>query len=413
MPTRRTFLKRLGATGLVSLSGLPPALLARASLAAERHQRQGSGRSLVVIQLAGGNDGLNTVIPYGNDLYEKNRPGVRIGKDAVLKLNDELGLHPAMGAMKGLYDDGALAIVQGVGYPNPNRSHFRSTDIWQTASLDEERPDVGWLGRAMDEDDSEREGTLRAISLGFDRLPLTLVAHTANAPNVRDVDRYRLDLGGRDDADRTKRRRLMTELARPGSDSASDLDFVRRTSISAYDSADRLQSLVASYKPAADYPRNGLGQKLQLIAQIVAAEVGTEIFFVSLGGFDTHSQQAGAHTALLGELSSALGAFWSDLKGHDLEDRVVAMTFSEFGRRVKENGSLGTDHGAASQMFVLSAQPPAGIIGDHPSLSDLDDGDLKHHTDFRSVYQAMLDDWLGYPSQAILGGNYPRLALFS
>lgn len=402
--TRRTFLGQVGATSLLSIGALPPAFLCRSAAAAEQSgQRATDGRALVLIQLAGGNDGLNTVIPIRSDEYYKNRPGIGIGKGAALSLTPDLGLHPSMGGFKKLYDEGVLSIVQGVGYPNPNRSHFRSMDIWHTAQPETEKVDFGWLGRALDATAARHAGGVPALALGLQRLPLALVAAKVNVPTVQDLSHYRLDVGRGEAEELARRKKLLTELAATSAASGSELDFLRKTAATAYASAEKLQQLAAAYKPAGTYPNTGLGQKLRSIAQMIAGEFGTEIFFVSLDGFDTHSQQAKAHTALLAELTEAVRAFYFDLKGHGLAKRVLVATFSEFGRRVKENASLGTDHGAASQMFVIGPTKKPGPIGKHPSLTDLVEGDLKFHTDFRSVYATLLERWLGYPSQPALG----------
>lgn len=408
--TRRSFLQQLGGLGVVSLGGIPPAFLSRALWAAEQApQKPDHGRVLVLVQLAGGNDGLNTVIPYGDPEYYKARPGIGIPKGAVLKIDDYVGLHPQMTGLKQLYDDGLLAIVQGVGYPNPNRSHFRSMDIWQSARPDTEYTQDGWLGRALDLTAGQYAGRVPAVALGVDQLPLTLVASKVTVPAIRDLNDYRLHPGPGPEANRKQSQGVLHRLADRSAAEGSDLEFLRHTALTAYSSARKLQEVTSSYKPAAPYPANGLARNLKIVAQMIAGDLGAHIFFVSLGGFDTHSAQQGAHQALLNELSSAVHAFFADLKGHQLADRVLLATFSEFGRRVKENGSLGTDHGAASQMFVVSGAGKAGLQGEHPSLTELYQGDLKFHTDFRSVYATVLDKWLQIPSEPVLGGKFPVL----
>lgn len=406
MTTRRKFLQQFGAASLVSF-GAVPTFLARAAAAESLTEE---GRILVLVQMAGGNDGLNTVVPHGRDEYYKARPGIAIGKNAVLKLNEELGLHPAMTGFKELFDEGWLSVVQGVGYPNPDRSHFRSMDIWQSAKPDKEDVSNGWLGRALDSTVDQNTGKVPAMALGTDKLPLSLVASKINVPTVRDVKGYHLQLGPGSDSALKAHRQTLERIAGRSAVAGSDLNFLRRTATTAWSSAERLRQISANYKPAADYPGNALGQKLRTVAEIISGDLGTRLFFVNLDGFDTHSQQTNAHQALLTELSSAITAFVRDLKGHGLADRVLVATFSEFGRRVVENGSLGTDHGAASQMFVVSPKCKPGIIGPHPSLTDLDDGDLKFHTDFRSVYATLLDHWLNIRSESVLGGSFQPVA---
>lgn len=409
MPTtRRLFLQQLGTAGIVSLAGLPPRFLCRAVQAAETPAT--SGRILVLAQLAGGNDGLNTVVPYASPDYYKARPGIAIPKQAVLKLNDQLGLHPAMTGFKELYDEGWLTVVQGVGYPHPDRSHFRSMDIWQSARPEVEDTRTGWIGRALDQQAAEMMGRVPAVAVGIDQTPLSLIAAKVNVPTVGDLSQYELRVGNGPAADQQTRRKLIPQLAQGTAADGSELDFLRRTAQVAFTSAERLRSIAASYQPAASYPNNHLGRSLKLVAQMIAGDLGTRIFFVSLGGFDTHSQQLGAHQALLSELSGAVRAFQQDLQGHQLDDRVLLATFSEFGRRVAENGSLGTDHGAAAPLFVIGPKAK-GIHGSHPSLTDLDDGDLKHHTDFRSVYATLLENWLGIPSEPVLGRQCPKLPI--
>lgn len=408
--TRRGFLGQIGAAGIVGIGCTPPSFLCRAALAkGSEGKAERDGRVLVILQLAGGNDGLNTVIPHGDDAYYKARPGIAIPKGAVLQLDKRLGLHPAMTGFKELHDEGSLAILQGVGYANPDRSHFRSMDIWHTARPEVVNTEDGWLGRALDATLDRHAGTLPALALGMERLPLALVSAKVNVPTVGDLAGYQLHLGAGPEPARKLRRELIDQLTAGADAHGSDLDFIRKTARTAYTSAEKLKNVMASYKPAADYPATGLAQKLKMVAQVLATDLGTRVFFLSLDGFDTHAQQSAAHFGLLAELAGAVRAFFKDLKGHKLDDRVMLATFSEFGRRVKENGSLGTDHGAASQMFVVSPRVKAGIHGKHPSLTDLGEGDLKFHTDFRSVYATLLEKWLGFPSDPVLGKKFPTL----
>lgn len=403
--SRREFLQQLSAAGIVSLGAAPPEFLLRSAMADAKGN--GDERILVVVQMAGGNDGLNTVIPFDDPEYAKARPGIGIGRDRVLKLNGQLGLHPAMTGFSELFEAGQLAVIQGVGYAQPNRSHFRSMDIWHSA-----RPDVvhtrnGWLGRAIEDEAQFGAGTLPAMALGMERLPLALVSGRMAVPAVRDLSSYRLNVGG--GSNRKRHVKVLTDTARLPADAGSELDFLRSTARTAITSAERLAEVTKAYSPAAEYPSNGLAERLKIIAQAVAADLGTRIYYLSLDGFDTHSQQEGAHQALLAELSSAVSAFFADLTGHKLADRVTLVTFSEFGRRVKENGSLGTDHGAASQMFAIGPGIEGGIHGQHPSLTDLHQGDLKFHTDFRAVYATLLRNWLGVDSKPVLGRDFDEL----
>jgi uncharacterized protein (DUF1501 family) len=398
---RRHFLKH--SAGLVALGGAAPAFLSRALAADKQDPDQ---RILVVVQLAGGNDGVNTVIPFTDDAYHAARPSLAFKKDAVLRLNDHLGLHPQMTGLKSLYDEGALSIVQGVGYPQPNRSHFRSMDIWNSAHPEAEMTGDGWLGRALDGSAAKFSGKVPALALGMENLPLALVAPRTNVPCIRTLEDYQLRFTG---GDARLKESLARELTKGNASAGTDLGFLRQSLGTALESAARLKEVAANYQPAADYPQTQLAANLKTVAQLIAGELGTRIFFVSLGGFDTHSRQAGSHAALLAELSGAVSAFFKDLRGHKLADRVLLATYSEFGRRLRENGSLGTDHGAASQMFIVSGAHTGGIVGEHPSLTDLDDGDPKHHTDFRSAYATLLDRWLHIPSEPVLGGKFAPL----
>jgi uncharacterized protein (DUF1501 family) len=405
--TRRTFLRGSAAAGLVSLAGRPPEFLCRAAIANDSPSTKSDARVLVILELEGGNDGLNTVIPYADDEYYKARPGIGVDRGAVLRLDDAIGFHPSMTGFKALYDEGMLAIVQGVGYPQQDRSHFRSMDIWQSASLEAAAPDRGWLGRALDHAAESSVSEAPALAIGLQRLPLALTAANVNVPTIADIAGFRLNAGG-DTASGERRRELMRRLAEPNHAASGELAFLQRAATSAYNTADRLSDVSRAYQPATSYPGTRLAENLKLIAQMIAGDLGARIFFVSHGGFDTHAQQAGAHQALLAELAAAVQAFYADLKGHGLDKRVVLATYSEFGRRVKENGSLGTDHGAASQMFVVTSGK-GGIHGEHPSLTELDEGDLKFHTDFRSVYATLLEKWLGFAAEPVLGAKFATM----
>ena len=353
--TRRSFLKNVSTAGVVSIGAAAPTFLNRAAYADERESsKSNKDRILVLVQLEGGNDGLNTVIPVGDSEYKKLRPGIAINNG--LDIGDDLAFHPAMSGMKGLLDDGQLSVIQGVGYPNPDRSHFRSMDIWNSARLTGELTRDGWLGRALDLRANQPSGQTPALAIGTERLPLALVGAKTNVPMIRDIDAFKLKPGAGKKADQERRQQALAELIDRPAATGSELDFLRATANNALATAKKLESLTASYKPATDYPNSPLANKLKTVAQLITAEFGTRIYFVSLGGFDTHSQQAGSHQALLSELSNAVAAFHKDLAGHKLGDQVLLATYSEFGRRAKENGSLGTDHGTASQMFVASTR---------------------------------------------------------
>jgi uncharacterized protein (DUF1501 family) len=370
--------------------------------AAQRDQRV-----LVLVQLSGGNDGLNTLIPYGDAEYAKARPGIKIPETQVLKLNDSVGLHPNLVGLRELYDEGKLAIVQGVGYANPDRSHFRSMDIWQSARPLTENPQDGWLGRALEWQFNRMPQLAEGISIGSDKLPLALTSTRVNVPTLQRLEDFQLREGQTTSSNRNQIRSAITDLS---NESASgEIDFLRRATTTAITSATRLKSLAATYQSTVSYPATGLASRLKLVAQMLTADLPARIFVVSLDGFDTHSLQQPGHAALMAELSGAIRAFEQDLTEHKINDRVVLATYSEFGRRVAENGSLGTDHGAASMLFALTPTGKSGLHGTHPSLTDLAEGDLKYHVDFRSVYATLLDRWLEISSADVLFERFPPI----
>lgn len=379
--SRRSFLK--GALAFPAAAALP-GLFARAAWAAG-----GGDDVLVLVRLDGGNDGLNTVIPFGDDLYYRARPG--IGVREPMKLDDYVGLHPSLGALRSAWDDGALAVVQGVGYPNSSRSHFTSTDIWHTAFTTPPERWSGWAGRALDAMD---EGEVPALQLDPAPLSLALTGERVVVPAVADAESFRV---------RGNKELLAALVARPRDGATAEQ--VRRSGASAYKTAERLEKAFGS-GDAAGYPDTDLARRLWQIARLVEGGLPARVYAVRLGGFDTHSRQAAAHAVLLKTLGDALGAFQADLKAKGLDKRVLAMTYSEFGRRVEENRSLGTDHGTAAPLFVMGGAVRGGLKGAHPSLADLEEGDLRHHTDFRQVYATVLERWLKADSRAVLGAAY-------
>lgn len=410
---RREFLKHsLAASSLVSMGAATvPAFLARSARAAAADGAGGGERVLVVVQLLGGNDGLNTVVPHGHDGYARGRRSLRLPKGQLHTIDDEIGLHPGMGAMAGLLEQGRLAIVQGVGYPNPDRSHFRSMEIWETARVENtpEALETGWLGRLLDAHPAAPGEDLPALHLGA-RSRLALQAKWTDVPSLESLEQYRLQIAG-EAPDCRGLRTALDDVARV--DRSSDdplLGFLRRSTLAAYDSSRRLEQL-ASAEDGYAYPSHGLANRLKLIAQIIKAGFGTRVFYTTLDGFDTHANQLASHAGLLTELSDSLAAFHEDLTQAGHADRVAVLSFSEFGRRVAENASAGTDHGAAAPVFVAGPVTRAGLVGAHPSLEDLDDGDLKHHTDFRRIYATLLETWMGLPASPIVGDGFTPIEL--
>ena len=440
MFTRRDFLKRsVEGSSLLALGATVPHFIASTAQAAEK----GKDKVLVVLEMGGGNDGLNTVIPYGDDLYYKARPTLGIKKEQAIRVDDHIGLHPSLSGLSELLQNDQLAIVQGVGYPNPNRSHFESMDIWQSADP-RGKTGNGWLGRTI-ADLNVQGGRIPAFHMGKGQLPLALQGSATGIPSLNTEKPFGLDLIGEfhgHQPDGSKRKRPKTDKPSPRvatrkqtiedvarhapDDAGSLLQFVRRTSLDTYATVDQLKEIInKEFKvPKAQGGfsegryrrlRSGLQYELMLVARMIRAGFGTRVFYVSIDGFDTHSQQRQRHQQLMNKISNSVRTFFNELKGSGDADRVVLMTFSEFGRRVNENGSKGTDHGSGSCLFLAGPAVKAGLIGNHPSLAsdDLANGDLKFHTDFRRVYATLLDGWLGCDSRRVLGEKFEHVDLLA
>lgn len=402
MFTRRMFLTHtLRGSSLVALSALVPHFVSRTAQAAE----PGKDNVLVVLELSGGNDGLNTVIPYADDLYHKARPTIRQTKDEVVRLDDHVGLHSGMKAFGKMFEQGQLAVVQGVGYPNPERSHFEAMDIWQSGET-KRTSTTGWLGRTTGEM-KDTSGGVPAVHIGSRGLPLALNGTPGGAVTINDHNSFRLEMGGKV-VQQQKRRKLLEELSATDAKApdANLVSFVQRRQLQTLTAVENLRQLLEGPNAIPRQGGTGLTQKLQLIAALIAHSFGTRVFYVNLEGFDTHAMQSQTHGALLTEIADSVTAFFQTLKTSGHDKRVRLMTFSEFGRRVGENGSRGTDHGAASCLFVAGPSVKGGVVGKHPNLADLDADDLKFHTDFRRVYATMLDSWLGCDSKAVLGAKW-------
>ncbi len=412
MITRRSFLRQsLASAAFLNLAGAASPLLANAASLAGRQSLHSDlrRRLVVVIVLGGGNDGLNTVIPYRDDGYYKRRPTIAIKREKVLALDDSVGLHPALRPLLELYDDGQLAVVQGVGYPRPSYSHFQSNDIWMTGDVRYPSPlGSGWLARAVTAIPSADRGRFGAMGLGARALPLSLKSPDLVVPAVAAFDSYKVQT---DDDSRFDAKLEQTILAGMANlerkDEASGVAFARGVMREALSSVDALQKGVDRYQGGVSYPSTDLGRKLAMAARAVAADLGTRVIQVGFGGFDTHSGQLNQQEQLLGQLAKAIPPFLEDLRAQHRADDTLIVTMSEFGRRVAENGSGGTDHGTAAPLFVIGPGIQGGVHGAHPSLTDLhEDRDLKFTTDFRSVYAAILDGWLGVTSESVLGGRY-------
>jgi uncharacterized protein (DUF1501 family) len=415
MFTRRDFLLRtLKSSSLLAVGSVVPGFIANTARAADVDK----DTILIVIELSGGNDGLNTVIPYDDDLYHKARPTLRFKKEQVIRVDDHIGLHPAMNGFQQLLQKGQLAIIQGVGYPNPDRSHFESMDIWQSADP-KRKVGTGWIGRSASSLQG-RDGNVPIMQFGARSLPLALQGAPGGVVSVNNLQQFRLQLDTADNRRRLARKQLIEDLSKDAAPQGDNmLAFVQRRQLQTYATIDRLQDALKDirggnqnfqvFNDGRFFDRNQLFKKLQLVAQLIQRGFGTRVFYVSLDGFDTHSRQSEEHQRLLGELANSINNLFTQLQSAGHDKRVLVMTFSEFGRRVDENSSRGTDHGAASCLFVAGPAVRGGAIGRHPRLDNLDAGDLKHHTDFRQVYATILDKWLGVDSGAVLGEKHEHL----
>ena len=364
--------------------------------------------ALVVVQLSGGNDALNTVVPYTNGIYQDSRTAIRLEEHEVLDLNGKLGLHPSMGPIKNLYDQGNVAIVNGIGYPKPNRSHFRSMDIWHTAESVDVAPD-GWLGRAIREIDPEHQNVVAGVNFGRG-LPRALHCKGVPVASVGNLATYGLMPDIEDMETRDLALNIFTRMYGPREGRDAILEAIGDTGMSAYLGADILRAAPEQYRSSVEYGDNMIAQQMKDIAQVLCADVGTRVFYTQHGSYDTHSGELLNHATLWDELANAVGDFYADLEEHGLEDDAVVMVFSEFGRRIDDNGS-GTDHGSGGAAFVIGDAVAGGMHGVYPSLKeeDLLDGDLYFQVDFRSVYTTIAEKWLGLDAQSIVGGNFEKL----
>jgi uncharacterized protein (DUF1501 family) len=411
MSSRRAFIST--SLGVAVLGGTLPSFLSEAACA-DPLPALGSSLDprnvLVVVQLGGGNDGLNTIVPYSDDEYARVRPAIAVKPASVLRIDERIGLNPVLAPLNEMFKEGQLAIVQGVGYPNPNRSHFEATQIWETASPDRPLP-TGWLGRYLDRAfpatataNSPRTDLFAGVSLG-DTVPAALLSQHVDVPAIGALAAFQYNTG-KDAASKAAAGRLY-DGARPGQ--SPYLDLIETTSRTALHGGDVLRAKLAGYKTSVVYPKDGFSQQLALAAQIVNSDLGTRVVFVSLGSFDTHAGQRAQQDRLLGYLAGGLRAFYLDLKEHGNDQRVLSLTFSEFGRRVAQNASNGTDHGTAMPLFVAGGKVKGGVYGEHPSLTDLEGGDLKYGIDFRSVYATVVERWLGRDPAPIVG-DFGRVA---
>lgn len=368
-------------------------------------------RTLIVVQMAGGNDGLNTVVPYSDSVYLHSRKNTGIPEDQVLRLDDRFGLHPSMGGMKALWDQGKMAVVHGVGYPKPTFSHFKAMDIWQTANPDGKASE-GWLAKLVKGSVDRRGHPFAGFAAGG-TVPPALMSPDYPVPAVSNVNNYKLLPDPRYAADASSRQNALVKLYQNYPGGAPFAHVLQSTQDGTLSSIDALQKAHAIYKPAVEYPKDGFASGLKLLAETITGGLGVKVGYITIGGFDTHSDQKSQHARLMQSVSDGLKAFWDDLAAHEKADDVMIMTWSEFGRRVPENGSNGTDHGTAGPQFIIGNGLRGGHWGDPLNLNDLDKGNLKYTTDFRSVYATVMDGWLGAPAEKILGARFPTLGFLS
>ena len=364
---------------------------------------------LVVLQLTGGNDYLNTVIPYTDPLYRDNRPAVGIPEDKMLPLDDQVAFHPSMGPIRDLYNQGKVAIIHGVGYPNSPRSHFRSMDIWHTCEPDKLGTE-GWLGRATRDIDPNKESVVTTVSFG-PSLFRALAMPGVPVACVDDLESYGFLPGFSEEQQRIRILDRFARLYSPALGTGPVMDYLGQTGMDSLKGADILKLAPERYSSSVEYADTTIAGKLKGIAQVHLANLGTRIFYCDHGSFDSHSSQLGMHATLLKDMSEAIEDFFDDLQEHDASDNVVMFLFSEFGRRVHDNGS-GTDHGAAGAAFVIGDPVKGGQYGEYPSRKgeDLEQGDLVPNTDFRGVYSTILEDWLGLDARPIVEGSFEKPA---
>ena len=397
---------------VVSAGMVMPAVFSRGIVSAHAQASLGShiaqassDRTLIVVQMAGGNDGLNTVVPYSDPTYQKVRPTLAIPESQVLQLDTRLGLHPNLAPLKSLWDQGHLAVIEGVGYPNSSLSHFQAMDIWQTLDLTGNGSE-GWLGKLVSGWVDSDGHPFKAMGIGT-QTPQALQSITTSVPTIASVPSYRVVPDPLDKDDGNARLRALMNLYNSYPQTSPYAALLETTALSAQDGSSQLAQAVAQYHSTVTYPAGPFAAGLKVLAQAIVEGLGLRVGYVTLGGFDTHANEKQTHDTLMKTLADGLSAFYTDLVQHNKADNVVIMTWSEFGRRVEENGSQGTDHGTAAPMFVLGNPINKGIFGEPPSLTSLDNyGNLKYTTDFRSIYATVLDRWLGASSQDVLGGSF-------
>ena len=368
---------------------------------------------LVVLQLTGGNDFMNTLVPYTNPIYYDSRKKVVIPEDEVLPINDTLGFHPSAGPLKELYERGDVAVVQGIGYPNSSRSHFRGMDIWHTCEPDRVANE-GWIGKAIRDLDPNKENVLTGVNFGRG-LPRALTAPGVPVASVGELDNYGIMTGIEEQAEREEVLGAFKDMYGPALGTGPVMDYLRSTGIDVLKGADRLKEAPAKYSSQVEYGDNAIAKSLRDVARVHLADMGTRIFYTSHGGYDTHSNEMPTHPTLLGDVSAAITDFFQDLQDHQASKEVVMLVFTEFGRRMLDNGS-GTDHGSGGGAFIIGDRVEGGLYSEYPSL-DRDQWehgeDLRHTIDFRGIYATILEQWLGLDAGPMVGGSFEQIRPFA
>ena len=367
----------------------------------------GHSKSLVFVQLTGGNDALNTVVPINDEHYYYFRPAVQFQPEELLELDGNIGLNPNMTAIKRLWDEGKVAVINGIGYPNPNRSHFRSMDIWHTAEPTKVATE-GWLGQLTRDLDPQGENVLTAVNFGRG-LPRALSAQGVPVASVGDLATYGLYPDIRDEAIRNQTLDMFSQMY-GGSGKDAVKEFIQQTGRGVMQGADTLGTAPRNYSSSIEYAGTSIAQSLRDAAQVMFGDIGTRIFYTIQGSYDTHAGEVPVHAKLIGELSNAVGDFWDDVEEHGYENDTAIVIFSEFGRRIKDNGS-GTDHGSGGVAFVIGGGVKGGLYGDFPSLAPEDqlEGDMHFNNDFRGAYTTLLEDWMGVDAKPIVNGTFEKL----
>ncbi len=411
---RRKFMTySAGTLGALALSNN---ILSAAELNKLQEETDTPQNILVILQLSGGNDGLSTVVPYADDAYGRARSSTRIAPSQVLKIDNYRGLHPNLKGLHDLYGSGKLAIIEGTGYPDPVRSHFKSLDIWHAGNSRGRNAGYGWVGQTIDKSYPDIRDPNVVVHIG-NKTPFSLNAAIHKPVAFTTPAAYRW-IGAEKDAATLQKSAPLCEHEKqsgtPKSASGRDraLARLRRILHEAQASSSQIRQVAKNYSPKAKYPRSGLSASLATVAALITGGMSTRIYSLEMTGFDTHTNHRNKHDRLMTQLDGALSAFQKDLQAHGKSGSVTTMLFSEFGRRVQENGSQGLDHGVAGPMFLLGDKVKGGLHGKHPSLTKLDKGDLIHTTDFRQVYASLIDNWIGGNHAQVLGKNYKSLPLF-